>query len=82
MLGEPELRNQLVNDENCGSFMRSVRGWQSIAHLRCVPQPGMRLLSVFAEASIAARREWYRRLGHAVVEESAEYLNDRGRVSV
>ena len=45
---------------------------------RCVPQPGMRLLSVFAEASVAARREWYRRLGHAVVEESAEYLMTEG----
>jgi hypothetical protein len=37
-----------------------------------VPQPRMRLLSVFAEASVAARREWYRRLGHTVVQESAE----------
>jgi len=41
---------------------------------RCVPHPRMRLLSVFAETSIPARREWYRRFGHAVVEESAEYL--------
>jgi ubiquinone/menaquinone biosynthesis C-methylase UbiE len=45
---------------------------------RCVPQPRMRLLSVFAEASVAARREWYRRLGHTVVEESAEYLMTEG----
>ncbi len=45
---------------------------------RCVPQRGMRLLSVFAEASVAARREWYRRLGHTVVEESAEYLMTEG----
>jgi len=41
---------------------------------RFVPQARMRLLSVFAEASVTARREWYRRLGHTVVEESAEYL--------
>lgn len=41
---------------------------------RCVPQPGMRLLSVFAEASVSARCEWYRRLGHTVVQESAEHL--------
>jgi hypothetical protein len=41
---------------------------------RCVPQPGRRLLSVFAEASVAARREWYRRLGHTVLQASAEYL--------
>jgi SAM-dependent methyltransferase len=45
---------------------------------RCVPHPRMRRLSVFAEASIAARREWYRRLGHEVVEESAEYLMTDG----
>ena len=45
---------------------------------RCVPQPRMRLLSVFAEASVAARREWYRRLRHTVVQESAEYLMTEG----
>ena len=45
---------------------------------RFVPQPRMRLLSVFAEASVAARREWYRRLGHTVVQESAEYLMTEG----
>ena len=45
---------------------------------RCVPQPRMRLLSVFAEASVAARREWYRRLGHTVVQESDEYLMTDG----
>jgi len=45
---------------------------------RCVPQPRMRLLSVFAEASVAARREWYRRLGHTVVQESPEYLMTEG----
>jgi SAM-dependent methyltransferase len=41
---------------------------------RLAPQPYSRLLSVFSEASVAARREWYRRLGHAVVEETPEYL--------
>lgn len=45
---------------------------------RIVPQPRMRLLSVFAEASVAARREWYRRLGQTVVQESAEYLMTEG----
>jgi ubiquinone/menaquinone biosynthesis C-methylase UbiE len=45
---------------------------------RCVPQSGMRLLSVFAEASVAARREWYGRLGHPVVQESVEYLMTEG----
>jgi ubiquinone/menaquinone biosynthesis C-methylase UbiE len=45
---------------------------------RCVPQSGMRLLSVFTEASVAPRREWYRRLGHTVVQESAEYLMTEG----
>jgi SAM-dependent methyltransferase len=41
---------------------------------RLAPQPQTRLLSVFSETSVAARREWYRRLGHAVVEETPEYL--------
>lgn len=45
---------------------------------RCVLQPGMRLLSVFAEASVPARHEWYRRLGHSVAEETAEYLRTDG----
>ena len=37
-----------------------------------------RLLSVFAEPSVPARREWYRRLGHSVAEETAEYLVTEG----
>jgi ubiquinone/menaquinone biosynthesis C-methylase UbiE len=41
---------------------------------RLAPAPRMRLLSVYAETSIPARREWYRRFGHAVAEQSAEYL--------
>lgn len=41
---------------------------------RLAPQPNTRLLSVFSEASVPARREWYRRLGHAVVDETDEYL--------
>ena len=45
---------------------------------RCAPQPRMRLLSVYSEASIAPRREWYRRLGHVVVEESGECLMTEG----
>ncbi len=45
---------------------------------RVAPKPRMRLLSVYAEASIPARREWYRRLEHVVAEESAEYLMTEG----
>jgi SAM-dependent methyltransferase len=45
---------------------------------RCAPEPRTRLLSVYGDASIPARREWYRRLGHAVVEESAECLVTEG----
>jgi ubiquinone/menaquinone biosynthesis C-methylase UbiE len=45
---------------------------------RLAPTPRMRLLSVYAEASIPARREWYRRLGHVVVEESSEHLMTEG----
>ena len=45
---------------------------------RLAPKPGTRLLSVFSLASVLARREWYRRLGHAVVEETPEYLMTEG----
>jgi SAM-dependent methyltransferase len=41
---------------------------------RLAPLPQTRLLSVFSEDSVASRREWYRRLGHAVVEETPDYL--------
>jgi SAM-dependent methyltransferase len=41
---------------------------------RLAPRPHTRLLSVFSERSVAARREWYRRFGHAVVEETDEHL--------
>lgn len=41
---------------------------------RLAPKPHTRLLSVFSETSVASRTEWYRRLGHAVVEETGEYL--------
>jgi SAM-dependent methyltransferase len=46
---------------------------------RLAPRPGTRLISVFSESSLPARREWYRRFGHAVVEETDEYvLTDGG----
>ena len=38
----------------------------------------MRLVSVYAEASIPARREWYRSLGQVVVDESDESLTTEG----
>jgi SAM-dependent methyltransferase len=41
---------------------------------RLAPRPHTRLLSVFSETSVAARREWYRRFGHAVLKETDEYL--------
>lgn len=45
---------------------------------RLAPRPGTRLLSVYATASVSTRREWYRRLGHTVVEETSEYLLTEG----
>jgi ubiquinone/menaquinone biosynthesis C-methylase UbiE len=45
---------------------------------RLAPRPQTRLLSVYAEASVLPRREWYRRLGHPVVEESGEFLTTEG----
>jgi len=41
---------------------------------RLAPGDRTRFLSVFSETSIPARREWYRRFGHAVAEESSDYL--------
>lgn len=41
---------------------------------RLAPEPGTRLLSVFSLASVPSRREWYRRLGHGVLEETDESL--------
>jgi hypothetical protein len=45
---------------------------------RLAPRPYTRLLSVYSEASVPARRDWYRRLGHAVLEETCEYLVTEG----
>jgi ubiquinone/menaquinone biosynthesis C-methylase UbiE len=45
---------------------------------RCVPHEGMRLISVFAESSVPARRDWYSHFGHPVVEASAEFLVTEG----
>ena len=41
---------------------------------RLAPKAGTRLLSVYSTASVPCRREWYRRLGHAVSQETREYL--------
>ena len=45
---------------------------------RVAPKPQTRLLSVYSEASLPARREWYRRLGHRVLDETAEYMVTEG----
>lgn len=45
---------------------------------RAAPGQGSRLLSVYAETSVSARREWYGRLGHAVLEETDEHLLSEG----
>jgi len=45
---------------------------------RLAPQPGTRLVSVYSARSVSPRREWYRRLGHVVVHQSAESLETDG----
>lgn len=45
---------------------------------RLAPRPRTRLLSVYAAASVPARREWYRRLEHVVLEETDDYLVTEG----
>ena len=46
--------------------------------MRRLAPSGTRLLSVYSPASVPARREWYRRLGHPVSQETAEYLDTEG----
>jgi SAM-dependent methyltransferase len=45
---------------------------------RLAPRPGSRLLSVYSPASVPARREWYQRLGHAVLEVTDDYVVSEG----
>lgn len=45
---------------------------------RCAPRPRTRLLSVFSESSVEARREWYRRFDEPVVDAADDYLVTRG----
>lgn len=45
---------------------------------RVAPKPHTRLLSVYSEASVPSRRAWYRRLGHAVSDETRECLVTEG----
>jgi SAM-dependent methyltransferase len=45
---------------------------------RLAPHPGTRLISVFSDQSVQARREWYSRFEHEVVEETDEYLLTNG----
>lgn len=45
---------------------------------RLAPNAGTRLLVVYAPGSIPARRDWYRRLGHDVLEATPEYLASGG----
>lgn len=45
---------------------------------RLAPRPHTRLLSVYSAASVPARREWYRRLGHDVLEDTPEHLVTEG----
>ena len=45
---------------------------------RLAPRPNTRMLSVYSPGSVQARREWYRRLGHTVRQETDEYLVTEG----
>jgi SAM-dependent methyltransferase len=45
---------------------------------RLAPRPHSRLLSIYAAASVPARREWYRRLGHPVLEVTEEFMMTEG----
>jgi hypothetical protein len=45
---------------------------------RLTPGAGRRLLSVYTEGSVPARREWYRRLGHEVTAVTDEFIETAG----
>ena len=45
---------------------------------RLAPRQGTRIISLYSRSSVPARREWYRRLGHEVTEESSEFLATAG----
>src|SRR5919109_5577075 len=45
---------------------------------RLAPRPRTRLLSVFSQTSIPARREWYPPFGHQGREGTADFLLDEG----
>ena len=45
---------------------------------RLAPEPGTRLITVYASTSVAPRRQWYANFGHEVVESSAEPLRTSG----
>ena len=45
---------------------------------RLAPGAGRRLLSVYTESSVPARREWYRRLGHTVTAVTDELIETEG----
>ena len=45
---------------------------------RLAPKAGSRLLSVYSRSSVPARREWYRRLDHTVLEETSDHLVTEG----
>jgi ubiquinone/menaquinone biosynthesis C-methylase UbiE len=45
---------------------------------RLAPNEGTRLLSIYSNDSVPARRDWYRRLGHTVTEETDEFLATEG----
>lgn len=45
---------------------------------RLAPEPGMRLITVYAPTSVEPRRQWYANLGHDVLEITDEYVRTSG----
>ncbi len=45
---------------------------------RLAPEPGMRLITVYAPTSVEPRRQWYSNLGHDVLEITDEYVRTSG----
>jgi hypothetical protein len=73
---KPASTSQQCVTNTWGTMSDKVRG---LNEMRCLaPRPQTHLLSVYSEASALPSREWYRRLGHPMVNEYNEVL-DVGR---
>src|SRR5262250_2959490 len=84
LLDRTVVKGMAVIDFGCGTgrhlamFGDRLRLGVGVDYEHTYVVEARRRVSVYAEASVLPRREWYRRLGHPVVEESNEFLMSEG----